>query len=720
MSIKYEKYKLSELVQKIRNHEILLPNFQRDYVWKPNQQERLAISCILGLPVGGLLMLKGKANDFSYREIAGPSFNDNVSSDKEVYFLLDGQQRMTTLKFIFDDPFSIKGIKWQEVCRQIPSSLKIKFFLEVQSHSSGADPFNFDTMKLFSIDSLEPTDLENRIKTFKVNITGNTLQQYHHPSKYEDLQMIAKENNERSPLHIAALEVVKNFAERGLIPLYTVLYDKNNCNYPFPLHERVIDEISRIRVEQIKVQYQDSNETEVLDLFDSIHEGLAHEILKDGMYDVEAGWQMISRRWADNMKGVFEKISSMEMPSTDLPNKEISRAAAIFEELNNSGTKLRVFDLLVARAARSDYLGEQTLSEFIEGKLSSSYDISPLNAKFLDWKPAQMNVLDGRSLSNQFQDLYLNLLSLICNAKNTGDSPDDVKLIKKDMILSISPEDINKNTPRVVLGLIRMLAFLQNRLGIYELTEAPYLLMCLPMAYCFEEDDIWNDKTAQSKVEYWYWVSLFSGRYRDRQNERCVADVSKLYKWLRFKDNAYEDGFEPDLLNDPKYNDLKTLLMEDAEDLPNENVAKSIRQFVLSRQPRDFSTNSLAKLRASDVSRGLLKLHKHHIIPLGTSTSIRQSSKEIRDDKSHILNSPLNITFISDNANQAIGAMAIERYMSELSNWAVSTHCIPTTWGKSEGETDLLYYRRILKERYESIKQSITSVLSALANDIDI
>lgn len=719
MSIKYEKYKLSELVEKIRNHEILLPNFQRDYVWKPNQQERLAISCILGLPVGGLLMLKGKAGDFSYREIAGPASGDPLSGEKEVYFLLDGQQRMTTLKFIFDDPFSLKNVKWQEVCRNVPNSLKVRFFLDIQSHSSGADPFNYDSMKLFNVDSLEPADLENRIKTYKVNLTGNTLQQYHHPSKYEELQVIATNQNERSPSHLAAHHVAKNFAEKGIVPLYSILYDKNNCIYPLAIHEKVIDQIAETRVDQIRVQYQDSSESDVLDLFDDIHEGLAHEIYKDGVYDIETGWKEISRRWADNLKSVFDNITSMEMPSTDLPNKEISRAAAIFEELNNSGTKLRVFDLLVARAARSGSLGNKTLSEFIEEKLSSVYDMSVLNGDLENWKPSQTNVLDGRSLSTQFQDLYLNLLSLICNAKNGERSPDDVKLIKKEMILSVSPDDINNNTERVITGLVRMLSFMQSRLGVFELNETPYLLMCLPLAYCFEEDEIWLDQNALNKAEYWYWVSLFSGRYRDRQNERCVADVAKLYKWLKCLEDAYDKGFEPLLLKDPKYNDLNTLLIDDPDETPNENVAKSIRQFVLARQPKDFSTDSSKKLRAIDVFEGGLKLHKHHLIPLGTSTNIKQSSKEIRDNKTHILNSPLNLTFISAEANQSIGAMAIEKYMSELSQWAVSTHCINSNWKKSEDETEMQYYKRLLASRYDCLIQSITSVLSSLSNNIN-
>jgi len=719
VSIKYEKYELKDIISLIREHNILLPNFQRDYVWKPAQQERLSISCLLGLPIGGLLMLKGQSSDFSHRDIAGLSSMSSKVGEKEVNFLLDGQQRITTLKFIFDDPFFHPEKNWDDVCREIPKSLKVKYFIDVSAHESSSDPFGFNGLKVTSIDSLEPTDLENRIKVAKVNISGGTVKQFHHPKKFIELENVAKREGKKSPSHTAALELVRHFSEKKQIPLFTVFWDKKYSRYPYALHEKVIEKIAKNRAEELKADFSGSTEQEIFEFFDNIHTGLSEEIIDadTGEPDVDKGWSELASRWARNVVSVFDSVRSMEMPSTDLPQKEISRAASIFEELNNSGTKLRVFDLLVARAARDKFLGKRTLSDFIIDKVKAENDISNLRVGITNWKATELGVLDGKILDNQFQDVYLNLLSLISNAKDEKLMAGDVKFIKKDAILSIPPEKITRNTARTILGISRALAFIQSKCGISKLAELPYLLMILPIAYCFEEDKLWNCQISREKLEFWYWDSLFSGRYRERQNERCVQDVERITNWLKVNISPYEASYIPNLLDDSKYNDIDTLLMKAPENLPNENVAKSIRQFVLTNKPRDFDDDA-KQLIVRDVSLGRLTLQKHHIIPLGSATTIKQSSNEIRQKKEHILNSPLNFSMISDSANNSIGALPISSYMAKLPSWSATSHYISSNVTKNGAESENEYYERLLRDRYSKIKDAITNRLNELSSDI--
>jgi hypothetical protein len=723
INIKYEKNQLKEIISNVGNNRVLLPNFQRDYVWKSSQQERLAISCILRLPIGSLLILKGEENDFSYKDIAGLSSSSTKTSIKEVSFLLDGQQRITTLKFIFDDPFFHPDKNWDDICREIPQSLKVKFFIDVKNHQSGSDPFGYEDLKSLNIYKLEPSDLENRIKTFKVNISGNTLKQPHHPKRFIELENLAKKEGGRSPAHKAALDITKHFADKLLIPLFTVFWDSTNSRYPYALHEKVIDRIAKNRAEELKEDHADLDENDKLEFFENIYPGLSEEILNDDSneYDFDLGWNELASRWAKTIKNIFEQIVTMEVPSTDLPREEITRAASIFEELNNSGTQLRVFDLLVARAARdSSFLGKETLSGYIINIVKSNVDVSQIKKGLQDWKVTELNILDGKVLTFQYQDAYLNLLSLICNAKEDSLSPNDVKFIKKESILIIKPETINKNTKRTIIGLSRALAFLQLKCGISNLSELPYSLMLLPIAYCFENDEVWSDDSAHCKIEFWYWNSLFNGRYRERQNERCVQDVARLSNATEESELLYEDGYTPNLLDDPKYNDLETLLMKDSENLPNSNVAKGIRQFVLSTSPKDF-TKTPSNLTARNVSLRKLKVHIHHLIPLGAEKTIKQSSSDIRDNKSHILNSPLNLTLISDTANTSISSLPIENYITKLSKWSISTHLISSNISRSVSVDDNKYYEDILTSRYNALKDSLMNHLNSLSqkfNDV--
>lgn len=78
---------------------------------------------------------------------------------------------------------------------------------------------------------------------------------------------------------------------------------------------------------------------------------------------------------------------------------------------------------------------------------------------------------------------------------------------------------INDNAEKTVRSLIRACAFLQLRCGSINITDLPYELMILPIAYCLIDDNNWSNKRVMDKVKYWYWSCLFGGAYRERQNE---------------------------------------------------------------------------------------------------------------------------------------------------------------------------------------------------------
>lgn len=59
------------------------------------------------------------------------------------------------------------------------------------------------------------------------------------------------------------------------------------------------------------------------------------------------------------------------------------------------------------------------------------------------------------------------------------------------------------------------------------------------------------------------------------------------------------------------------------------------------------------------------------MIPLGSTGSILSSTKSIRNDKKHYLNSPLNFMYITDHANHSISNKSLAEY----------TQMIPTSAG---------------------------------------
>ena len=76
--------------------EIKIPQFQRKFVWSVKDSAKLLDSIIKGYPVGALIYWKTKEKLRTVRNIGNFSF-PNPHADDYVYYVLDGQQRITSL-----------------------------------------------------------------------------------------------------------------------------------------------------------------------------------------------------------------------------------------------------------------------------------------------------------------------------------------------------------------------------------------------------------------------------------------------------------------------------------------------------------------------------------------------------------------------------------------------------------------------------------------------
>jgi hypothetical protein len=89
---------LRDLVQGFHSGAILLPQFQRDYVWKPIKIRNLLDSLLRGFPIGGFYLwrplggtIDAKPKGVGHQQIEAPFAG----------YLIDGQQRLTSLEAAF-------------------------------------------------------------------------------------------------------------------------------------------------------------------------------------------------------------------------------------------------------------------------------------------------------------------------------------------------------------------------------------------------------------------------------------------------------------------------------------------------------------------------------------------------------------------------------------------------------------------------------------------
>lgn len=82
-------FDIEGLVRQLQREEIYIPAFQRAFVWKMSESSRFIESLLLGLPVPGIFLAQ--------------------DSDTKKLLVIDGQQRLLSLKFFYEGYFNKKG-----------------------------------------------------------------------------------------------------------------------------------------------------------------------------------------------------------------------------------------------------------------------------------------------------------------------------------------------------------------------------------------------------------------------------------------------------------------------------------------------------------------------------------------------------------------------------------------------------------------------------------
>lgn len=106
-------FDISQLLKKIRAGHFLIPQFQRDFTWKEGQTKLLVDSIARNYPIGSLLVLgrnddvplKSRKLDANYppKEDTHDSTDSFDEPTSESYYVLDGQQRLTSIARVFLD-----------------------------------------------------------------------------------------------------------------------------------------------------------------------------------------------------------------------------------------------------------------------------------------------------------------------------------------------------------------------------------------------------------------------------------------------------------------------------------------------------------------------------------------------------------------------------------------------------------------------------------------
>ena len=704
MGIEYKHYRLENFLELIDSKKIVLPDFQRGYIWSVEQQRNLLASLLVALPIGSTLHIEGKKGDFTARSICEQK---EIEPEEECEYLLDGQQRISTIYNSLKNMYVYRP-NWEDTWNSLFKNLRHRWFIKIDKREDifGYTNLKFDEENILKKEPREVKDLIINKQIFKTK----DLDKWYHPAYKPRDEEGSSLTGERAKLFTA-----RAAAEDNLIPLYEI-YKKSEG-----LHRKVLKELAKRRIEEIKAEIQDG-EISITEILGHIEPDVEH--LNDE--EKNALFTELQVTWVKDVSTFLERFLEKEIPIIFLHKHEIGRAAAIFEEINKGGTPLSNFDLIVAKAARATErnLGK-SLVKFILDTLDEEFDVSYLDSEPPDgkWKASYFTSLEENLPSKKFQSLYLNLLSLFAyeTEENRGISK---SLISRNSVLSLKPEYVVKFTEAVVVALSRAFAFLQLKCGHINESQISYDYMVLPIAYLLRDDSVWSDKSKLGKIEAWFWASLFAGSYKERQDDQFVNDLKALKAWIIDENfnseelNKWKEGdavtlkvLKDSLFRKEDYSDLITLLNKNLNTTAPTAVKHSVLHYILSKKPYDLLPADVHKLSAFKASLEDPKLEIHHIIPLSSATNIGDSTKKLRKDKEHILNSPLNLTYISDKANALIRDKRVDEYFHELSSFNLRTHFIPDIDSKPETKEDIEHF---LIRRFELIEGSVIQHINDL------
>lgn len=709
--MKFNSKELKELFKESDIKQFVLPHFQRSFVWEVPKQKTLLSTFMVNLPTGNFLTLLGEQGDFPARNVC---FTTDVKPSVKCSYLLDGQQRFSVLKNSFHNFFNEdEPDKWKSIWDKLYDKLRIRYFLNVKN-TDGGDYFGYRNLKFDKsiFEHLEPSLLESQIIEKRIQ-EKLTTKDFFHPG-YNPTD---KSGN---PLSKAArrLSVSRFLSEEFIVPLYEI-YNSN----PQSLHRKVLEKIAQKRCEELQAELE-GKKKEIIDLLEDIDENIGIFLKNKDLQSISLTWLKLQTKWASDISNFLDSLLDNKMLEIELERNEASRAFAIFEIINLPGTPLSEYDLIVARAARK--AGVKQLSERLLENLQNEFSLPPqLTAHINGTKPkksipAESKIVKKDEIVGDFKVRFLQMLSVISYTLRATD-PEDLKIehLKRGKFLSLKEEDINSNYDKACTSVIRAFEFLRFRCGIKSIDEMPYKLMVLPISYILLADASWKNEKILDRIEFWYWVSLFGGSYMLDQNSKALDDMISLKKFIKEKDFSKHEFFSyrfKNVLKVEGYSSKKLLMCQDPNNTIPGSIHKGILQYILSNQPFDFlEESSKERLKAWDFKL----LEDHHICPLlGKKTMKETSTKSIRDNKKEILNSPLNRTLISKDANRKIGIFSPDEYFKHVSESSKFNHFIngpiETVYVKKAGESADTFYDRVCDDRYESLSNGIKKELLSL------
>lgn len=511
---------LSSLLDKVENHDIQLPDFQRGWVWEDNRIKALLASLTLKYPVGAIMLLES-GGDFHFKckniEGSGDEYKNPES------MILDGQQRMTST---FQAMRSKNAVStWSDQKKAI----KRFYYLDIEK------ALNTTTDRIDAIISVD----ENK-------------------------------------------QIRGNIGRDVLLDLSTEELEFKNKMIPFNKMTQANE------INEWRNKYQD-------------YYNFEPNIIKE--------YQQIDTN-------IIQPILNYRIPIIKVL-KEVPKEAVcqVFENVNQGGVPLTVFELLTATFAADNF----DLKEHWN-KVKEIFEQYETLKKF-----------DNTSF-------LIAMTLLIAMRKNST-----VSCKRKD-VLNLDYKDYEKNEEDLVNGFKKVYKLLVE-MNIYSVYDIPYSTQLIPLAViCTLLDKEFENSSIKEKIKQWFWCGVFGELYGGANETRYALDVKQVYDWIKGKEEL------PKTINDCNFNTMRLLGLQ----TKNSAAYKGIMALILNNRSCDWINGMEMGVQTYLDERSDI----HHIFPQDYCIKMNYDKKK--------WNSIINKTPLFFSTNRYIGGTSPSDYMNKI------------------------------------------------------
>lgn len=525
------------LIDNIDKDKICLPDFQREFIWKPNQLAKLIESVVRQYPIGTLIFLNANSNHkFKPRSFRGAN-PETIHPD---FFVIDGQQRLNTFYLLLRRPNKFEPFDPIEY-----KSKNYKFFLKISTH------------------------IENL------------------PDEVDKPQFVISERIEK--------EEKKDYEWQGkkrLIPVEFILYEE-----------------------------------------------YTNQWIKKALGHLQKKTRETYRKNIINVRKIIEKYTCfIEIIKSELKPQDHYN---IFELLNEAGTDLTIFDLLVAK-------------------------LNSIDIKLRDlWKDSQIKYPEIKKYDLD-PKYILKTISLIRGTKRDEDvekptcANSDLLKLYKEYEHKNGKKEFQEDWDEACKYIEKAIKEMRNSYGVYNKKYIPYSPMIITLAtiiWWFEKYKKYQQRfkpKMKNRIKKWYWGSILynvydtatdtniSDHYLDLRNWVCAQPHKKIPYKLNFQ---FSKKKILDILNkidssaDARYKAIISIPLMDYR-------AKDIYS-------NDFLVDAT--------------LHDHHIFP-------DRFLKDIGIDDRELINNIANRMLITDKTNQEIKKRNPQEYLKQVDSKILKNH----------------------------------------------